>query len=182
MAACIRPMTAWLALAGLLSADTKQNREPVHEFNRHIAAYLRVRQLAGTGLAPQKPSDSPDAIAARSQKLAARIRARRAAAKPGAIFTPTVRAEFLRLIAITMHGKDAAQIRESLANAEPVNLALHVNDAYPTNVPLQSTPPSLLANLPQLPKEIEYRVVGKALVLRDVEANIVIDFIPDAMG
>jgi hypothetical protein len=56
-----------------------------------------------------------------------------------------------------------------------------VNDAYPADIPLQSTPPTILANLPRLPPEIEYRIAGHALVLRDVEANIVIDVIPDAI-
>ena len=46
-------------------------------------------------------------------------------------------------------------------------------------MPLQSTPPSLLLNLPVLPKGIEYRVVDHALLLRDTEANIVVDYIPD---
>lgn len=153
----------------------------VREFNQHIAAYLKVRKQVLAGMPAQQQSASPEAIAARSKQVADRIRARRAAAQQGAIFTPSVRAEFVRLIGITMQGKAAAQIRESLANAEPVKLALKVNDAYPTNVPLQSTPPSLLENLPQLPKQLEYRIVGRALVLRDQDANIVIDFIPDAI-
>jgi len=181
MACWIARLTASVALAGLLPADTKLNREPVHEFNHHIAAYLRLRQLAMRGMPALKSTPSPDVIAARSQQLAARIRARRGKAQPGSIFVPAVRTEFLRLIAITMHGKDATAIRESLAHAEPVTLALHVNDSYPTNVPLQSTPPTLLQNLPQLPKELEYRVVGRALVLRDVEANIIVDFIANAL-
>ena len=38
----------------------------------------------------------------------------------------------------------------------------------------------LLANLPQLPEDMEYRVVGSDLVLRDVDANIIVDLIPNA--
>jgi hypothetical protein len=48
-------------------------------------------------------------------------------------------------------------------------------------LPLQSTPPSLLANFPELPKEVEYRIVGHNLILRDVDANLIIDFLTNAI-
>jgi hypothetical protein len=35
--------------------------------------------------------------------------------------------------------------------------------------------------LPQLPEDVEYRIVGKTLILRDVDANIIVDFIPNAI-
>ena len=40
-------------------------------------------------------------------------------------------------------------------------------------------PPSLLLNLPKLPKELEYRFVDHELIVRDVAANLIVDFIPD---
>ena len=65
--------------------------------------------------------------------------------------------------------------------SEPVRLALHVNETYPADVPLQSTPPTILINLPRLPPELEYRIAGHALVLRDTGANIIVDLMPDAI-
>ena len=56
-----------------------------------------------------------------------------------------------------------------------------MNGIYPPKVPLQSTTPSLLANLPPLPKEIEYRIVNDDLVLHDITANIIVDFLPHAI-
>jgi hypothetical protein len=58
---------------------------------------------------------------------------------------------------------------------------LRVNQRYPQGVPLQSTPPTLLLNLPQLPKELEYRIVGRDLVLRDIGANLVVDYLPNIL-
>ena len=40
-------------------------------------------------------------------------------------------------------------------------------------------PPSLLLNLPKLPKELEYRFVGRELILRDIAANLIVDVIPE---
>jgi hypothetical protein len=39
----------------------------------------------------------------------------------------------------------------------------------------------LLENLPSLPKELEYRVIGHNLVLRDARANLIVDFIERAI-
>jgi len=83
-----------------------------------------------------------------------------------------------------MQGSDKTHVEQSLKRAaEPVQKRpLRVNSVYPPGLPLQSTPPTLLLNLPRLPKELDYRVVGHDLVLRDTEANLIIDFLPDAVS
>jgi hypothetical protein len=55
------------------------------------------------------------------------------------------------------------------------------NAKYPRNLPLQSTPPTLLMNLPQLPKELQYRIVGSTLMLYDMSSGLIVDFIPNAV-
>jgi hypothetical protein len=39
-------------------------------------------------------------------------------------------------------------------------------------------PAGLLRVLPKLPRELEYRLVQRNLILRDIEANLIIDVIP----
>jgi hypothetical protein len=56
-----------------------------------------------------------------------------------------------------------------------------VNQIYPTTYPLATFPPALLPVLPPLPEEIEYRIVRDYLILRDVEANVILDFMPGAV-
>jgi len=77
--------------------------------------------------------------------------------------------------------KNDSDIKKSLARSEPVLVALRVNEMYPENVPLQSTPPTILLNLPRLPSDLEYLIDGHALVLHDISANLVVDLIPDAI-
>jgi hypothetical protein len=36
-------------------------------------------------------------------------------------------------------------------------------------------------NLPKLPEQLEYRIIGKNLIIRDVEANIIVDFVANAI-
>jgi hypothetical protein len=40
----------------------------------------------------------------------------------------------------------------------------------------------LLDVLPRLPEELEYRFVGRDLILRDVKANLIVDFIPGILA
>ena len=167
-----------LAFAGVLCA-----RQPTltDDFGKRVNEYARLHRKLDGDLPPLKTTRSVQAIADHQRELARRIAEARAAAAPGEIFTPEIAAEFRRLIGLTMQGSRARRIRRSLAGAEPVEMALRVNDAYPNRIPLQSTPPSLLLNLPKLPKELDYRVVGHSLVLRDTEANLIVDFIPRAI-
>jgi hypothetical protein len=60
----------------------------------------------------------------------------------------------------------------------PVNLA--VNTAYPETASLSTMPPSLLLALPALPKTLEFRFVGRSLILRDAQANLIVDVIQNA--
>ena len=150
----------------------------IQDFEKRIDEYMKLRKAAGAQVPRLKTTDSPENISEHEKSLASRIREARPDARQGNIFTPEIRAEFRRLIGLAMPTpRDAARVKKSLKHAEPVSLKLRVNDSYPTNIPLQSTPPSLILSLPKLPPELEYRVDGHDLVLRDIEANLVIDFI-----
>jgi len=162
---------------GLAQQPNHENIVLIQDFESRVAEYVKLHKTAASGIAALKPSDSASVIAQHERALADKIREARSTAKQGDVFTPGAVMEFRRLIGTAMQGSEAVHVRQSLHRAEPVVLRLRVNDAYPANVPLQSTPPSLLLNLPHLPKELEYRIVGHDLILRDVEANMIVDFI-----
>ena len=65
----------------------------------------------------------------------------------------------------------------------PVTLpAIHVNDRWPKGVPFIFVPPQLLSALPPIPGELQYRIVGHALVLWDHHADLIVDVLPDAFA
>lgn len=153
----------------------------IARFEQRVSGYLDVVKQAG---APKdKAKQNIEALDQRRRELAARVKELRSAARQGDIFTPETAALFRRLIAKTMAGTNGPGIRASMRHAEPIlSTEVRVNESYPNGkgVPLQSTPASLLLNLPELPKGVEYRVMDHALLLRDTEANIVVDILPDA--
>ena len=149
------------------------------KFEQNVSDYMKLRQKALTGLSVPKNTNSSAKIAEFQKQLAAKIRDLRPNAKQGDLFSPAVVGLFRYLVAGAMHGRDGTLIRTSFEHAEPIKGRLDVNASYPDGLPLQSMPPSLLLNLPLLPKELEYRCVGRELILRDTQANLIVDVIPD---
>ena len=166
-----------------------QNTAPVNSdssvlqaFETRVTEYFKLRQKLQSNMPATKTSNSAANIKGRQALLAAKIKSARADARQGDIFTPEASAIIRRLIATPLNSADGARIRASLANAEPVkNFRPRVNQEYPAGLSLQSTPPSLLIDLPRLPQDMEYRIVGHDLILRDAAANIIVDLMPQAI-
>jgi hypothetical protein len=171
-----------LALAMASVAAQAEDKSPaVQEFNKRIQDYLKMRQSAVKQVPSLKPTKTSTDIGESQKAMAEAIATARQEAQQGDIFTPEITALIRQVMAATMASPEGTKIRKSLRHSEPVTLTLHVNDAYPAKVPLQSTPPTLLMNLPKLPKELDYRLIGRSLALRDCDANIIVDFIPNAL-
>ena len=172
------------ALPLFAQAPDNVNRDSalIGDFTKRISAYDDLHKKARSEVKGLKPTSSPEEITHYEHRLAHEIGKLRNGARQGAIFTPDIEGEFRRLIAIAMQGNRGPRVEQSLRHAEPVRLpALRVNSAYPEGVPLQSTPPTVLANLPTLPPEVEYRVVGHDLLLRDIDANLIVDILRNAI-
>jgi hypothetical protein len=153
------------------------------DFSTRIAEYMKLREKAAASVPRLKPTPSAEQIMSREKALGAKIAELRPNPQQGSIFTPKAAADIRALIAAVMKGSEGTAIRQSLARSAPVKLDLiRVNGPYPTGVPLQTTPPTLLRALPPLPRNIQYRVVNHGLVLYDEEANLIVDFLPDAFS
>ena len=64
----------------------------------------------------------------------------------------------------------------------PARVQLKVNSRLPDGIPLTTMPPEILGALPKLPEHIEYRFIGKRLVLLDLHAQLVVDYIDGALS
>jgi hypothetical protein len=180
-------LSSLLLSTAVVAAEQKKSGPPVNanaaigaKFEQNVADYMKLRQKALSGLSVPKNTETPSKITEFQKQLSDSIRTLRPQAKQGDIFTPEVAGLFQHLVTGAMRSKDGALIRTSFQRAEPLKGGhLEVNAAYPDGLPLQSMPPSLLLNLPRLPKELEYRFVGRELILRDTQSNLIVDVIPD---
>ena len=152
------------------------------DFARRIEEYGRLRKQLVDSVGELDPTRSQAEIAARATALANAIAAARPQAKPGDIFTPEVAAVLATLIKeeYSRRSEPVQETRDDQQEELP-DFVPKVNELYPTTYPLATFPATLLPILPPLPEHLEYRVVQHYLVLRDVEANVIVDFMPNAV-
>jgi|RhiMethySRZTD1v2_1073278.scaffolds.fasta_scaffold551900_1 hypothetical protein len=171
-------MTVWLLALSLGVATPAQERvnptaEAIAAFQKRVDMYLELRKDLTKKIPEVKETGDPAKISAREKALGQAIATAREGSKPGEIFGDL--SSFLReVIAQDWQSRSPADQKATLSEL-PKSLKMAVNEAYPTNLPLATAPPNLLARLPKLPEELEYRLVDKQLILRDRDANLVID-------
>ena len=151
--------------------------EIIAEFSARVSRYAELRSALEVGLPPFVVTDDPADIQRAQRALAREIRRVRAGATQGEFFTPAVSAEIRRMLSLAMTADTLAAIMEE----NPGEFSLPINGTYPTNRPLSTVPPNILALLPRLPDDIQYRFVGRYLVLHDARANVILDRLPCAI-
>ena len=98
----------------------------------------------------------------------------------GFVFSPPAAKEIGIVVAEDFKGRPLKDQKAILVEV-PMKVPPAINTDYPTRLPLATVPPSLLLKLPTLPEELEYRFLGRHLILRDIKANLIVDFIPDVV-
>jgi hypothetical protein len=153
--------------------------EALADFKKRIDHYVDLRKTADGAAPSLNETKDPAKIRMAQQGLAERIRLARNGAKRGDIFTPDVAAKFRRLLRPELKERGT---KDLIGDDNPGAVPFKINGAYPDNEPLSTVPPNVLSSLPQLPKDIEYRFIGKHLVLRDSRANLIIDYMTNAIA
>ncbi len=162
---------------GKASADS----QIVALFIDRAKQYAKLREQLEGKLPKLSPESSPEKIEAHQQAFAEVVRAARAGAKPGDIFNVDIANHIRGVIKQEFKGEELKQLRESVLKADTKGVPLRVNHPYPETKELAEMPPTLLLKLPQLPKQLRYRFVGRHLLLMDREAQIIVDYMQDAL-
>lgn len=158
-----------------------RNAPAFKEFSKRIAAYAALHDRLESTL-PKLPREAtPEQIDTHQRALGGLIREERKTAKRGDIFTAESVDAIRRLLRDVFGGAEGRQLKASIMDENPVDAPVSVNSRYPDEVPLSTVPPQVLAALPKLPETLEYRFVGDRLILLDVHAHLVVDYIDDAL-
>jgi hypothetical protein len=127
---------------------------------------------------PLKETANPEEIAKREQALGAALIKQRPDAKEADFFLKEYQPYLIRIVKQDFAKRSAAD-RKALVVELPKDVKIAVNMVYPPTLPLATFPANLLKALPELPKELEYRIVGRHLILRDVKGNVIVDVMRD---
>jgi hypothetical protein len=150
------------------------------DFFDHVRAYMQIHNTAEARVPSLKETSDPEQVSAREKALANEIRVERAGARQGDVFSPSAAREIGIVVAEDFNGRPLTDQKAILFEV-PVKVPPAINTDYPTTLPLATVPPSLLLKLPTLPEELEYRFLGRHLILRDIKANLIVDFIPNVV-
>jgi hypothetical protein len=161
-----------------ITRGTEEDRD-LKIFTDRVQEYIKMRNNLKNSLPAMNPTKDSVRIIEHQKTLAGKIVEARSNSRQGNIFTSDVTERFRKIIDRTLRGPEGRLARETIRPNESSRiLRLHVNDVYPDEMPMTTTPPTLLSRLPKLPQELTYRIVGRDLVLLDSEARLVVDLIP----
>lgn len=162
---------------------TNPDAEILVDFKKRIDGYMALHNKLEKEAPPLKETRDPAKIKASQDVLAVKIREARKDARQGEIFTPEIRQLFRRLMYPEVKGREGRATKAAITEEshEVKSVPLKVNAEYPDNAPLMTVPPNILAALPKLPEDLEYRFVSRNMILLDTHANVIVDFVPNAI-
>jgi hypothetical protein len=137
---------------------------------------MKLRKEAVKDAPALKETKDPAKIKAAQDGMSTEIRAARANAKHGDIFTPEITAKFRRLLNPELKGDDGRDAKAIIKDDAPTNITFKVNAKYPEGASVPTVPANLLVNLPTLPEPLQYRIIEKHLLLLDEDADVIVDY------
>jgi len=165
---------------GPLRAQTQRvnlDAAAIADFKDRVYGYAALQKKLDATIKEPSPDSPPQSFLDHQRALAKLIQKARAGAKPGDLCRKPMRDVIRKLVAGVVREPGGAEIRKSLLDEDPGNLRLTVNSEYPDNAPFSTVPPQILRGLPALPEGLEYRFIGKRLLLIDSHARIVADIV-----
>ncbi|HEX7312419.1 MAG TPA: hypothetical protein VF297_00620 [Pyrinomonadaceae bacterium] len=168
-------------VAAAQPAVSPKHKAAFDAFEARVKEYVAMRE----GIEGKMPKLSKDAkaeeIEAHKKAFQDAVRAARASAKQGDLFVPELAAHIREVIKAETPQRVKKEVRETVMESEVKSIPLRVNQPYPESQELLEMPPTLLLRLPQLPKQVRFRYVGRNMLLVDRENGLIIDFMPDAL-
>ena len=167
------------------------------KFKDEVDEYVVLRKKALSKIPALPDKATPEQVDHHQKTLTDAIIVYRQGAKHGDIFKPDVAAAIVRVLDRELSGPEGEAILKAIQQGNPklegtpnprdptqeikTPVTIAVNAVYNPAAPFSSVPPSLLLKLPPLPEEVRYRFVGRTLILRDTEANVILDYVENAI-
>ncbi len=158
------------------------DKKAIKRFEERIKQYVKLRESVKGKLPKLSKDSTPEQITAFEKASVEALRTARASAKPSDLFTPDVANSIRTTLKTEFKPTEKKEIRKIVLDKETsIPVPLKVNYPYPEPKEFVEMPPALLLKLPELPKQVKYRYVGRTLMLVDTDNNLIIDYLTDAL-
>lgn len=162
--------------------DTADEQKTLDEFKARVDQYVDLHKKAEAKLPALSDRATPQDIDKNQRELLRLISEARAGAKQGELFTPAMETLIRKTMTRVFKAPDGGAVKDSVMDENPVGqIAISVNQRYPDTVPISTMPPDVLEKLPKMPEDLEYRFVGRHLVILDSHAHLIVDFVTNAI-
>lgn len=174
-------LTVFCSVSSGQTPATQAKDPAITEFETRAKAYAKERERIERTLAPLPKQAAPEEVAAHKAVFLKAVQASRSGLKQGSIFTPEISKYFKGLMAIQLGAAERAELRKEVIEAENKGVTVRVNYPYPETQEILEMPATLLQVMPQLPKQLKYRFVGRHMLLVDRENALIVDYITNAI-
>jgi hypothetical protein len=165
------------ALVLSLGTDARLQADSAwREFQLRVGEYVALHRVLEGPRARTLLGGTSRVLYLGKAALADEIRRARPLARQGDVIVPDMADAFRRMI------------RDAVARGEITGILQAQDEATATpsinaNLPGDTipVPPCLVRLFPPVPEELEYRFLGRHLILFDVHADIVVDYVPDVL-
>ena len=175
------PLSAGGGFAGQQKNGPDSNNQTLAVFKENVNQYARLQEELEKKLPKLSRKIEPEEIKARQTALEEAIRSARTDARPGDLFNPEAANHIRRVIREEFKGVKRQSLLATILDENTQGIPLKVNHPYPDAKAYSTVPPALLLKLPQLPETLEYRFVGRHLILLDKKADLIVDFMLNAV-
>jgi hypothetical protein len=168
-----------------VGASIRQDRDPgakpaeVTEFERRLQSYVHLREELARTLQPLSTTPSAVELEARQTSLAAALRAARKGARAGDL-VPSDAAALIR-VAVLQDLEHRSLAAPRGTRAEVPATAPAINGTIPADEALPTVPALLLAKLPHLPDNLQYRFLGRHVAVIDGDTELIIDYVANVL-
>lgn len=169
------------SLSARQTAPVNPDAKTIADFQARLKTYLDLHDKLESTLPKLPDKATPQEMDKHQRLFGPLVQKSRAGAKQGDVFTPDMQAFVRRITRKAFSGPDGKQMISSIMDENPVGIKITVNGRYPDEVPLSTMPPDLLAALPKLPAEFEFRFVGDRLILFDKHAHLIVDWVDNVL-
>lgn len=160
--------------------QVNQHAANVQAFQERVSEYVELHKRVAGGLPEIRATANPDDLSRRERALGDALAKARKGARLGELFGEALRPYLIRSVRDDWAARSASD-RQGLLGEMPRQVKVQVNMRYPVTLPLLTVPSRLLARLPALPEQLEYRIFGRHLIIRDTGGNIVVDAVLNAL-
>lgn len=182
-----RQLCTLLAAAALVaSADrpaVAQSTDDVvfREFQDAVTTYLSFQRRLKSEVPALEVTASAESLNRSSDVLAVAIQRARPKAQRGDFFDAASARAITARLRKALEGEDVVRFLAVINDEPTLKAPPRIHMRFPGASSMATMPTSILEALPALPEELEYRFIGRYLILRDRDAALILDFIGEAL-